>query len=249
MNLLSIENLAKSYGERTLFKNVTLGIDEGDKIGLIGVNGTGKSTFLKIIAGLVNSDMGSITKGKSVQMEFLPQNPEFDAEATVLEQVFKGNSPVIRVLKEYQQVLEQIQKCPGNFVLEKKLISLSEKMEENQAWQLESDAKRILTKLGITDFMAKVSILSGGQRKRVALASTLINPADLLILDEPTNHIDNDTVAWLEQYLDKRKGALLMVTHDRYFLDRVTNRIIELDKGKLYSYAGNYSEFLELKIA
>lgn len=249
MNLLSIENLAKSYGERTLFKNVTLGIDEGDKIGLIGVNGTGKSTFLKIIAGLVNSDMGSITKGKSVQMEFLPQNPEFDAEATVLEQVFKGNSPVMRVLKEYEQVLEQVQKCPGNIVLEKRLISLNEKMEENQAWQLESDAKRILTKLGITDFMAKVSILSGGQRKRVALASTLINPADLLILDEPTNHIDNDTVAWLEQYLDKRKGALLMVTHDRYFLDRVTNRIIELDKGKLYSYAGNYSEFLELKIA
>jgi len=249
MNLLSIENLAKSYGERTLFKNVTLGIDEGDKIGLIGVNGTGKSTFLKIIAGLVNSDMGSITKGNSVHTEFLPQNPDFDAEATVLEQVFKGNSPVIRVLKEYEQVLEQIQKCPSNIVLEKKLISLSEKMEENQAWQLESDAKRILTKLGITDFMAKVSILSGGQRKRVALASTLINPADLLILDEPTNHIDNDTVAWLEQYLDKLKGALLMVTHDRYFLDRVTNRIIELDKGKLYSYAGNYSEFLELKIA
>ncbi|MDD2401340.1 MAG: ABC-F family ATP-binding cassette domain-containing protein, partial [Clostridia bacterium] len=156
---------------------------------------------------------------------------------------------VMRVLKEYEQVLEQVQKCPGNIVLEKRLISLNEKMEENQAWQLESDAKRILTKLGITDFMAKVSILSGGQRKRVALASTLINPADLLILDEPTNHIDNDTVAWLEQYLDKRKGALLMVTHDRYFLDRVTNRIIELDKGKLYSYAGNYSEFLELKIA
>lgn len=247
MNLLSIENISKSYGEKTLFANVTFGIDEGDKIGLIGVNGTGKSTFLKVIAGVDTADSGKITVGSSVQVEYLPQNPAFDDQATVLEQVFKGHSPVMQVLRDYEQALLDIEKHPDDPVCQKRLISLSQQMDAQNAWQLESDAKIILTKLGITDFSAIVSTLSGGQRKRVALASALINPADVLILDEPTNHIDNETVAWLEDYLAKRKGALLMVTHDRYFLDRVTNRIIELDKGKLYTYTGNYSNFLELK--
>ncbi|MDF2874350.1 MAG: ettA, partial [Sporomusa sp.] len=247
MNLLSIENLSKTYGEKVLFGQVTFGVDDGDKIGLIGVNGTGKSTFLKVIAGVEQADSGKIMTGNSVQIEYLPQNPEFDAKATVLEQVFKGHSPVMQVLREYEQALSEAQQHPADIVYQKRLIALTQQMDSQNAWQLESDAKAILTKLGITDFTASVSTLSGGQRKRVALASALINPADLLILDEPTNHIDNDTVAWLEQYLHKRKGALLMITHDRYFLDRVTNRIIELDKGKLYTYTGNYSQFLESK--
>lgn len=247
MNLLTIENLAKSYGERVLFANVTFGIDEGDKIGLIGVNGTGKSTFLKMIAGVDTPDTGKIVKGSSVSVEYLPQNPEFDADATVLEQVFKGHSPVMKVLREYEEALVAAQTYPGDITWQKSLIRLSQQMDAQDAWQLESEAKSILTQLGIVDFTAVVSTLSGGQRKRIALASALINPSDLLILDEPTNHIDNTTVAWLEQYLHKRKGALLMITHDRYFLDRVTNRMIELDKGQLYMYKGNYSNFLELK--
>ena len=247
MNLLSIENLEKSYGERVLFAEVTFGIDEGDKIGLIGVNGTGKSTFLKVIAGVETADAGKVTKGNSVKVEYLPQVPEFDDKATVLAQVFIGNSPVMQVVRDYEEALAQVQSHPGNTEWQKALIALSQQMDAQDAWQLESNAKTILTKLGIADFTAMVSSLSGGQRKRIALASALINPADLLILDEPTNHIDNDTVAWLEEYLQKRKGALLMVTHDRYFLDRVTNRIIEIDKGKLYSYVGSYSQFLEIK--
>lgn len=247
MNLLSIENLAKSYGERVLFADVTLGIDEGDKIGLIGVNGTGKSTFLKVLAGLEPADAGKVTKGSNVQIEYLPQNPDFDDSATVLEQVFKGRSPVMKVLRDYEQALVDAHNQPQSKEAEQQLIRLSQQMDSYDAWQLESEAKAILMQLGIAEFTALVCTLSGGQRKRVALASALINPCDLLILDEPTNHIDNDTVAWLEQYLANRKGALLMITHDRYFLDRVTNRIIEIDKGKLYTYSGNYSKFLEAK--
>ncbi len=247
MNLLSIEDLSKAYGEKVLFGQITFGIDDGDKIGLIGVNGTGKSTFLQVIAGVEQADGGKIVAGNSVRIEYLPQNPAFDVKATVLEQVFKGLSPVMQVLRAYEQALTEAQQYPEDGERQKRLIALSQQMDNQNAWQLESDAKAILTKLGIDDFAARVGTLSGGQRKRVALASALINPADLLILDEPTNHIDNDTVAWLEQYLHKRKGALLMITHDRYFLDRVTNRIIELDKGKLYTYTGNYSQFLESK--
>lgn len=247
MNLLSIENLSKAYGERVLFENINFGIAEGEKIGLIGVNGTGKSTFLKIIAGSETPDSGKVTQGSSVQVEYLPQNPEFYPGATVLEQIFRGTSAVMRLLRDYEECLEQLHHQPTDESWQKRLISLSQQMDAGNAWHLESEAKAVLTKLGITDFLAEVSTLSGGQRKRVALAGALINPAEILVLDEPTNHIDNDTVAWLEQYLAKRKGALLMVTHDRYFLDRVTNRIIELSKGKLYSYPGNYSMFLETK--
>jgi ATP-binding cassette subfamily F protein uup len=249
MNLLTIENAAKSYGERILFEKVTFGIDEGDKIGLIGVNGTGKSTFLKVIAGIGQPDEGKITLRSGTKIEYLPQNPEFDPEATVLAQVFKGSSPVMLLLGQYEEALKQAAMHPGDTIWQNRLIGLSQQMDAHNAWQLESDAKSILTKLGITDFSAAINTLSGGQRKRVALASALINPADILILDEPTNHIDNDTVAWLEQYLGARKGALLMITHDRYFLDRVVGRILELDKGRLFSYSGNYTAFLELKAA
>ncbi|GMA99067.1 ABC-F family ATP-binding cassette domain-containing protein [Pelosinus sp. IPA-1] len=247
MNIVSIEKLSKSYGMKNLFSNVTFGIDENDKIGLIGVNGTGKSTFLKVIAGLEEADDGKVSQGNQVEVQYLSQNPDFDPLDTVLDQIFKGYSPIMKLLREYEQVLLAVNNQP-NEGIEKRLIALSQEMDAMNGWQLESEAKSILTRLGITDFTAQVGTLSGGQRKRIALASALIHPADLLILDEPTNHIDNDTVAWLEEYLHKRKGALLMITHDRYFLDRVVNRIIELDKGNLYSYTGNYSLFLELKM-
>jgi ATP-binding cassette subfamily F protein uup len=248
MNLLSIENISKSYSERALFKEVSLGIDEGDKIGIIGVNGTGKSTFLKVIAGVEVLDAGRILMANKVNIEYLPQNPEFDEEATVLEQIFKGDSTVMQLLRQYEIALEDLQRSSGEEILQRKLLSLNVQMDAMNAWQIESEAKAVLTKLGISNFNSKIGTLSGGQKKRVALAASLISPAELLILDEPTNHIDDESVEWLEQYLNKRKGALLMITHDRYFLDRVSNKIIELDKGRLFSYEGNYSNFLEKKI-
>jgi ATP-binding cassette subfamily F protein uup len=241
MNLLSAENISKSYSEKQLLNNINLGINEGEKIGLIGINGTGKSTFLKILAGVEVPDEGRVITGNSVKIEYLSQNPIFDPEATVLEQVFKGNSPVMKLIREYEEALGSPE-ASGD-----RLIKLTHQMDTLNAWTIESEAKAILTKLGISDFSAKVGILSGGQRKRIALASTLINPSDLIILDEPTNHLDNDTIDWLEQYLNKRRGAVLMITHDRYFLDRVVNEIIELDGGNLYQYKGNYSIFLEKK--
>lgn len=248
MNIASIEKLSKSYGMKNLFTNISFGIDENDKIGLIGVNGTGKSTFLKVIAGLEEADEGKVIIGNKIEVQYLAQNPDFNPLDTVLDQVFNGYSPIMRLLREYEQILVAVSNTPEDEILQKQLIGLSQQMDAMNGWQLESEAKIILTQLGITDFSAKVGTLSGGQRKRIALASALIHPADLLILDEPTNHIDNDTVAWLEDYLAKRKGALLMITHDRYFLDRVVNRIIELDKGNLFGYTGNYSLFLELKM-
>ena len=247
MNLLSAENLAKSYGERVLFEQVSLHINEGDKIGLIGVNGTGKSTFLRVLTGRETADAGNVTLGSGVRVAYLPQNPEFDPKATVLEQIFQGKLPAMQTIREYESILQQIQLLPDDAGLQKKLIQLTQQMETTGAWKLESDAKTILTRLGIVDFTAVVSQLSGGQRKRIALATALIHPADLLILDEPTNHIDNEMVAWLEQTLQSYAGALLMITHDRYFLDRVSNRILEIDKGRMYAYAGNYEEFLVCK--
>lgn len=247
LNILSAERLSKSYSEKTLLNEVSLGINEGEKIGFIGVNGTGKSTLLKIIAGVEHYDSGKIIKGNSIRIEYLPQNPHFEAGITVLEHVFRGDSPVMSLLREYEYTLEEVNKNPGDVSLEKRLVALTQKMDTMDAWTVENEAKSILTRLGVSDFQADVSMLSGGQRKRVAIAGALINPADLLILDEPTNHVDNVTVDWLEKYLDKQKGALIMVTHDRYFLDRVANRIIELDSGKLYSYQANYTKYLEMK--
>ncbi|KPU43761.1 putative ABC transporter ATP-binding protein [Oxobacter pfennigii] len=212
MNLLSAESISKSYIDRILLNNVSLGINEGDKIGVIGINGTGKTTFLKIIAGVEVPDSGRIVKANAVNIEYLPQNPEFDYDSNVLEQVLKGNS------------------------------------DSHDTWTIESEAKTVLTKLGIYDFNAKLGILSGGQKKRVALAEALLNPSQLLVLDEPTNHLDNETIEWLEQYINRRKGALLMVTHDRYFLDRVVNKIIEIDRGNIYTYEGNYGSFIEQKL-
>ena len=206
MNILNVEKVSKTYGEKELFNNISLGINSGDKIGLIGVNGTGKSTLLKIIAGVEEPDEGQVVKGKGIELAYLAQTPLYYDNENVLEYVMRG------------------------------------KHADSQP-----KAKEILNKLGITNHGAMMNILSGGQKKRAALARTLVEPARLLILDEPTNHLDNDMVLWLEQFIKNFKGELIMVTHDRYFLDNVTNRIVELDKASLYSYDTNYSGFLELK--
>lgn len=247
MNLMTLENISKSYSEKILLKDISFGINEGEKIGIIGVNGTGKSTLLKIIAGAEVPDNGTIIKANRVKVEYLPQNPDYNEDFTVLQQVFKGTSSEMKLLLEYQETLDTLSK-DYNDNLNSKLISLQEKIDALNLWDLESDAKTVLTKLGITNFSQKVKELSGGQRKRVSLASALITPCELLILDEPTNHLDNDTIDYLEEYLNSRRGSLIMITHDRYFLDRVSNRIIELDKGRLFSYDGNYSTFLEKKM-
>ncbi|MDF2819586.1 MAG: ATPase component of transporter with duplicated ATPase domain [Clostridiales bacterium] len=211
MILLTTDKVTKSYSEKVLLKDISFSLNDGDKVGVIGINGTGKSTFLKIIAGLEDADSGSVTKTKGVRIGYLPQNPVFEDNVTVLEQVFKGN----------------------------------EISNTNQAKEYE--AKSILNKLGITDFDKNVSQLSGGEKKRIAIATALINPCEILIMDEPTNHIDSEMVMWLEKYLEKYTGAIIMVTHDRYFLDRVTNKIVEISDGSLYSYSSNYSEYLRLK--
>lgn len=210
MNLLTVEKISKIYGEKVLFDKVTLGIDEKDKIGVIGINGTGKSTLLKIIAGFIEPDEGVVTKGRSVRIAYLDQNPEFDLELNILE----------------------------NVLLDKK---------DDDYIYLEGQAKTMLQALGIEDYDGTITTLSGGQKKRVALARTLLSPADILILDEPTNHLDDEMTEWLEEYLKMLHVSIIMVTHDRYFLDRVTNKIVEIDKGSIYSYVANYSKYLELK--
>ncbi|CUX50967.1 putative ABC transporter ATP-binding protein/MT2552 [Clostridium sp. C105KSO15] len=211
MNLLTIEHLTKSYTERLLFDDTSFSINEGDKIGLIGINGTGKSTLLRIVAGLEEPDQGTVVKGRNLDIRFLSQNPVFHEGDTILESIVRDNEG------------------------------------HEHVWDLESQAKAMLTRLGFTDFDSKVETLSGGQRKRVALVSVLLGNTDLLVLDEPTNHLDSSMADWLEDYLKRFRGALLMVTHDRYFLDSVTNRIVELDKGKLYNYQENYEGYLKLK--
>ncbi len=251
MLLLSIENLAHSYGERTLFKNVNFNIETGDKIGLIGINGTGKSTLLRHIAELdggkdpETGEPGKIIPNGTCVMEYLPQDPPFEPDATVIGQIFRGDSPMMKLLRSYESVLDETALHPDDAAVQRKLLEVQQQMDQHFAWQLESEAKAVLSRLGITDFNQKMKTLSGGQRKRVALAGVLVRPSDLLILDEPTNHMDNETVAWLEGQLQKRKGALLMVTHDRYFFDRVINRTLELDNGTAYLYTANYSGFLQ----
>lgn len=209
MNILNIEHVSKVFGEKIIFDDVSYGIHQGDKIGIIGINGTGKTTILKIIAGLEEPDEGQVIMQNGLRITYLPQNPEFPPNATILDYVADG--------------------------------------KWQKDWATASEAANVLNKLGITNHEEKIEHLSGGQKKRVALARTLVNPADILILDEPTNHIDNEMASWLEDYLRKFKGALVMVTHDRYFLDRVTNKILEISHGKFYSYEANYSKFLELK--
>ncbi|KOM89539.1 ABC-F family ATP-binding cassette domain-containing protein [Clostridium botulinum] len=250
MNIITLENIYKSYSEKILLNNISLGINDGDKIGLIGINGAGKSTFLKVVGGRDEFFDGSITKGKNVRIEYLSQNPDFKSGATVLEQIFRGDTKEMKLLMEYEDILVKINTCNGEEFnkLNDKLIKLQGQIDSFNLWDLESEAKSILNKLGISNYNEIMDNLSGGQKKRVALASALITPCELLILDEPTNHLDAESIEWLEEFLNTRKGALLMITHDRYFLDRVTNRIIELDRGNLYTYPGNYTAFLEKKV-
>ena len=213
MNLINIENLTKSYTERKLFNGASFSLQEGEKVGIIGINGTGKTTLLKMIIGEEETDEGMVTIANHVVIRYLPQHPEFSPDKSSLDCVLEGN------------------------------------VTEENRWSIESEAKAMMTRLGIKDFMQPAGQLSGGQRKRLALISVLLSSADILLLDEPTNHLDNEMADWLEEYLKKWRGALIMVTHDRYFLDSVTNRIIEIDKGLIYSYQTNYSGYLELKMA
>lgn len=247
MNILTAEKITKSYSEIQLLSDLSIGIDDVDKIGLIGTNGTGKSTLLKILSGAERADSGSITTRKGLTIEYLSQNPDFDDNATVIQQVFKGNSPIMNLLREYELALTEVALNPDDSKCQNQVLSLSQKIDNLNAWSIENEAKAILTKLGISNFSSKIGVLSGGQKKRIALASALISPSDLLILDEPTNHMDNDVIDWLEKYLNTRKGALLLVTHDRYFLQRVCKRIVEIDNGSLFSYNANYEKYLELK--
>lgn len=247
MNILTVEHLTKTYGEKVLFQDASFGMDENDKIGVIGVNGTGKSTFLKVIADLEQADSGKVAINRDVRVTFLAQNPEFAPDISVLRGVFQGGGSELQVVSAYMEAEEALEREPGDAGRQAELARLSQEMDRLQTWTLVSEAKSVLSKLGITDFAQNMGSLSGGQRKRVALASALILPSELLIMDEPTNHIDNDSVAWLETYLQKRRGALLLITHDRYFLDRVCNVMLELDHGRLFRYEANYSRFLELK--
>lgn len=211
MNLINIEDLTKVYAERKLFDGASFSLQDGEKIGVIGINGTGKTTLLRMIMGEEETDEGTVTTANHVVIRYLPQHPEFEPEKSSLECVLEGN------------------------------------VTDENRWSVESDARAMMMRLGIKDFMQPAGQLSGGQRKRLALISVLLSPADILLLDEPTNHLDNDMADWLEDYLKKWRGALIMVTHDRYFLDSVCNRIVEIDKGKIYSYQTNYSGYLELK--
>ncbi len=245
--MLTIENLYKSYGDKLLFQDVSCTITQYDRIGLIGVNGTGKSTFLKVIAGMDTPEKGMIKHAKDYQIEYLAQDPELDPNLTVIEQIYYGESTIMKVMREYETALQALEQDSESEKAQSRLLKMQQQMDEQEAWEASTSAKTVLTKLGITDFHKNVTELSGGQKKRVAIAKALIQPADLLILDEPTNHLDNETVEWLEKFLVTYKGALLLVTHDRYFLNRVTNYIYELDNGNLYVYEGNYELFLEKK--
>jgi ABC transport system ATP-binding/permease protein len=247
MKMLTVENLSKTYGEKQLFNNISITIGEKERVGLIGINGTGKSSLLKIIAGLDQPDDGKIITGKDYSISFLDQQPDLDAAKTVLEQVFHGEAPILKLMREYENTLLLLNTAPNDTKVQEDLFQLQKQMDALNAWDASTNAKSILMKLGIEDFSKKVGELSGGQKKRVALAQVLIAEPDLLILDEPTNHLDFDSVKWLEDYLSRYSGSILLVTHDRYFLDRVANRMFELDGGNLYSYKGNYAAFLEAK--
>jgi len=246
--MITLEQITKSYGEKLLFENINVFIGKNDRIGLIGINGTGKSTLLKIIASIETPDEGKVIHPKDYRIEYLPQNPQFTDDNTILEYIFSGDAPIINVLRNYEQVLFNLEQDPTNEDVQNKLLNAQQLMDKHDAWEASTVAKTILTKMGITQFNQKTTNLSGGQKKRVAIAKALIQPADLLILDEPTNHLDNDTIVWLEKHLTTYPGALLLVTHDRYFLNHVTNTIFEIDNGSLYSYEGNYEVFLEKKV-
>lgn len=249
MNLVTLDNVFKRYGERPLLEAAALLINEGDRIGLLGRNGSGKSTLLRLVAGLETADAGQVTVWGNVRIRYLPQDPQLDEALTVLETIFQTDIPQLRLLREYERVSLALHAQPHAADLQRQLGEMTAEMERLDGWAAEANAKNVLTQLGITDFEAAVGTLSGGQRRRVALAQALINPGHLLILDEPTNHIDANTVSWLEEYLTNMPAALLMVTHDRYFLERVVNQIVELERQQLLAYPGNYSRYLEQRTA
>ena len=242
MNLLSVEDISKSYGEKVLFKSISFGINKGQKIALIAKNGTGKTSILDIIVGKDKPDDGNVIFRKGIQTAYLPQEPNLDPKLTVEETILSGDNPTLRIIANYDKSLED----PNDQEAYQKAF---EAMDQSQAWDYEKQYKKILFKLKLNDLDAKVGSLSGGQIKRLALCNALLKEPDLLILDEPTNHIDLEMIEWLEDYFSKEKITLLMVTHDRYFLERVCNEIIELDNGILYTYKGNYSYYLEKREA
>ncbi|HEY6403260.1 MAG TPA: ABC-F family ATP-binding cassette domain-containing protein, partial [Blastocatellia bacterium] len=255
MNILSLENVSKTYGIKPLFESVSFGMDESDKVGVIGANGSGKSTLLRVITGEEAPDTGRVVIAGEKIVAYLSQNPPYDPGQTVIEAVFTGGNEALRqkldLVREYEEVCARLAEQPEPRGSDDKLMNrvadLTRLLETSGAWRLETEAKTILARLGVSDLRARMSSLSGGQRKRVALAHSLIIEPDLLIMDEPTNHLDAETVEWLENYLAEFNGALLLVTHDRYFLDRVTNRMLEIDRGRVQMYAGNYGTYLEKK--
>jgi ABC transport system ATP-binding/permease protein len=243
-----LRSLKKDFGIKEIIKDGNFSLDEGDKVGLIGINGSGKSTLLKMIAGLETIDSGEIWVNSSAKIIYLPQQPNLDENKTVLEQVFADSGEQMSLVREYEEISHKLAHHPEDLDrLMGRLSVVSQRMEMVGAWELETKAKIILTKLGIEDFDTKIKELSGGYRKRIALATALLSDPDVLLMDEPTNHLDTTSVEWLQSYLKRFTGALLLITHDRYFLDQVTNRIIEIDRGELSSYSGNYAYYLEKK--
>lgn len=244
MNYLSVEGLSKSFDEKKLFEDITFGLDQGQKAALVGVNGTGKSTLLKVIAGTESPDKGIVSFRKGLVVSMLAQHPDFNEEEPIIEAVFSEDKEELKVIRDYEMALAKTEQDPTNAP---DITPIMEKMDALNAWEYEHQIKSLLGKLGIHDLDRKMGDLSGGQKKRVAIAQALVVNPDVLILDEPTNHLDLELIEWLENYLATQNLTLLMVTHDRYFLDRVTNEILEIELGNIYKYKGNYSEFLEKK--
>lgn len=249
MHLLSVQNLSKHYGDKTLFDGASFTLSPLDRAGLVGVNGSGKTTLLRMIAGLEPPDSGTIERNPKARLAYLPQNPEMDDELTVLDYLFQGETPTVQLLRTYESAALALAKNANNPVWQERLANLSQRMDLEDGWAAEARVKAVLTRLGLTEFEAPLGTLSGGQRRRAAIARVLIDPADLLILDEPTNHLDPDTIVWLEDYLADFKTALLLVTHDRYFLDRVVTHILEIDQAQIHLHPGNYSLYLERQAA
>ncbi|MGD1918160.1 MAG: ABC-F family ATP-binding cassette domain-containing protein [Pleurocapsa sp.] len=249
MSILTLQNIKKDFGIKEILQDASCSIEPNEKVGLIGVNGSGKSTLLKMIAGIEPTDGGQRLVKSGARIIYLPQQPEIDENLTVIDQVFADSGEQMDLVREYEDLSHKIARATGNDLdeLMSRLAKVTEKMESVGAWELETKAKIILSKLGIEDLDAKVGDLSGGYRKRIALATALLNEPDLLLMDEPTNHLDAESVEWLQEYLSRFGGAILLITHDRYILDRVTNRILEIDRADLFNYAGNYSYYLEKK--
>ncbi|KRH95992.1 ABC-F family ATP-binding cassette domain-containing protein [Cylindrospermopsis sp. CR12] len=247
MSLITLQLVKKDFGIKEILKEATFSIDGTDKVGLIGTNGSGKSTLLKMIAGIEPVDGGQILTNSGAKIIYLPQQPDMDENLTVLEQIFMDSGEHTKLVKEYEELSDKLAHYPEDTLLMSRLSEVMQRMDATGAWELETNAKIILTKLGIGDFEVKVGTLSGGYRKRIALATALLAQPDVLLMDEPTNHLDALSVEWLQSYLNRFRGALLLITHDRYFLDKVTNRIIEIDRGDIYTYSGNYSYYLEKK--